>query len=193
VGVGECGGENGGAAGVSWACNPSAMRVRWPSASSTVTWRQTVRLSSTREPASRIPLSAFSTMDTSNGGAVDMNTLGATWGAFTWGHWCGSPTGPTWGSDTPGWGIPARAAAAWFSHVSCPGIICCGGRASGAASTAEGDLAVPDAGAMKGAAAATAADAAAASAAALLGAAAAAATGRAAAGGSAWVGLAAMS
>ena len=182
---------------MSWACNPSAVRVRWPSASSTVTWRHTVRLSSTRDPASRIPLSAFSTMDTWNGGAVDVNTLGATWGALTWGHWCGNPTGPTWGTDTPGWGIAASAAAAWFAYVSCPGIICGGGRASGAASTADGDIAVLGAGAMKGAAAATAAAAAAASAAALLGAAAAAgagaATGRTAAGGSAWVGLAAMS
>ena len=142
-------------------------------------------------------------MDTWNGGAVDRNTLGATWGAFTRGHWCGSPTGPTWGTDTPGWGIAGRAAPAWFANASCPGIICGGGRASGAASTAEGDIAVlgaramKGAGAMKGAAAATAAAAAAASAAALLGAAAAAgagaATGRTAAGGSAWVGLAAMS
>ena len=94
--MGECGGENGSVAGVSWACNPSAVRVRSPAASSTVTWRQTVRLSSTREPASRMPLSALSTMDTWNGGAVDMNTLGATWGAAkwgpapAWGHWGGN-------------------------------------------------------------------------------------------------------
>ena len=212
----------GGAAGVRCACNPSAVRVRLPSASSTVTWRQTVRLSSTREPFSRIPLSAFSTMDTCEGGALDRKTLGAagtmtlgaTGGAimvFMGGHWCGScgcGIDPC-GTGSPGWGTGARAAAAWFqTDISDPGIIC------GAASMAEGDIAALAA--EPAAATAAAADAASAAAplcaaatagvgaatgrtacaAALLGAAAGvgtAATGRAAVGGSTWVGPGAMS